>query len=73
MIITPAQTVQVAQGNVLDTTDSVQMYPNNLNISGVIYGTVIFNNTTVGVGDDFYLYIHMISSIWDGTNSWDIY
>jgi hypothetical protein len=73
MIITPAQTVQVAQGNVLDSTDSVQMYPNNLNISGVIYGTVIFNNTTVGGGDNFYLYIHMISSTWDGTNSWDIY
>jgi hypothetical protein len=73
MIITPAQTVQVAQANVLDSTDSVQMYPNNLNISGVIYGTVIFNNTTVGGGDNFYLYIHMISSTWDGTNSWNIY
>jgi hypothetical protein len=73
MIIDTAPTVQIAQANVLDTTDYVAMYPTNLNISGVLYGTVTFNNTTVGGGDDFYLYIHMISSTWDGTNSWNIY
>lgn len=65
--------VSIAQANVLDNTDYVQEYAINANISGVFYGYVVLNNTTVGGGDSFYVNIKLISGTWDGTASWNVY
>lgn len=59
------------QANVLDSTDCVQVFSQT--VTSPDYGYLSLNNTTVGAGDDFQYNILMVSSVWDGSASWNVY